>query len=378
VSGERGSLRQRHACGEGDGDKRVPEISGDEYGPEHGECRGTPPFPPPFSPRVWSHNWWRDPEWAKAGDTATTFNRLATGLQPLLDLSSTATSQALGASHVAKETEEVEMERMSGRRRPKLTLLFVVLLGVALGVSFALFSIRASAAPTRFSLTFEGAHVTNPAMPAGLGHEGRFTASPPFCSAGWAHDVRDVSESPAILDVMRVHTCDDGSGGFTALMPTVRGEHGGSGTWRIVEGTGSYATLRGFGTYAATILSGDPEAFDTIVYRTQWQGVVDLDAAPPTIASFSASARKVRAPLRTYQLRIAINADDPATPVMFAVAITAGRTPVAFKRTSTVSGSANIAVAVRPPRSARSLRIALSATDAVGNTSSSSRTVKLG
>jgi hypothetical protein len=36
--------------------------SGDEYGPEHVECRGTPPFPPPFSPRIWSHNWWGEPE----------------------------------------------------------------------------------------------------------------------------------------------------------------------------------------------------------------------------------------------------------------------------------------------------------------------------
>lgn len=34
----------------------------DDHGPEHVECRGTSPFPPPFEPRIWSHNWWGDPE----------------------------------------------------------------------------------------------------------------------------------------------------------------------------------------------------------------------------------------------------------------------------------------------------------------------------
>ena len=36
--------------------------TGDEYGPEHIECKGTPSFPPPFEPRIWSHNWFGDPE----------------------------------------------------------------------------------------------------------------------------------------------------------------------------------------------------------------------------------------------------------------------------------------------------------------------------
>jgi hypothetical protein len=35
--------------------------SSDDYGPEHVECKGTPPFAPPFEPRIWSHNWWGDP-----------------------------------------------------------------------------------------------------------------------------------------------------------------------------------------------------------------------------------------------------------------------------------------------------------------------------
>jgi hypothetical protein len=83
--------------------------------------------------------------------------------------------------------------------------------------------------------------------------------------------------------------------------------------------------------------------------------------------------------LRTYLLRLAVTAQDPVSPISFIVNVSAGRTPVAFKQTSTASGvKANIALRIRPPRSARSLRIALTTTDALGNTSSSSQAVKLG
>ena len=107
------------------------------------------------------------------------------------------------------------------------------------------------------------------------------------------------------LNVYRVHTCDDGSGSFTAYMPSVRGEHGGSGEWQIVEGTGAYATLRGVGTYRGTLISGDPNDFVTISYRTEWQGVVGFDADPPTVEkvtatvrSFASESRRTRCGLR--------------------------------------------------------------------------------
>jgi hypothetical protein len=249
--------------------------------------------------------------------------------------------------------------------------------GITVGAAFVLISVRAiAAAPPQFSLTFEGAHIADPAMPGGLRHDGRFTASAPFCSVGRAYDVKDVSTG-AFLDVMRVHTCDDGSGSMTAYMPVVRGEHGGRGAWQIVEGTGQYAKLRGHGTYTGTILTGDPELFDTIVYRTTWEGVADLDADPPTIASFSAKATKLPLRLRTYSLRMAVSAQDSATPISLVVEVTAGSSSVAFKRMSTASGAASFALRIRPPRSARSLRIALTTADALGNTSTASRSVRL-
>ena len=135
--------------------------------------------------------------------------------------------------------------------------------------------------PTPFLLTFEGAHFVDSTLTGGLRHDGRFTASAPFCSAGRAYDVRHVVVEP--LTVLRLHTCDDGSGSFTAFMPVVRGEHGGPGVWQFVEGTGGYAALRGVGTYAGTLTSGNPGAFETISYRTEWRGVVGFDVDPPAI-----------------------------------------------------------------------------------------------
>jgi hypothetical protein len=72
-------------------------------------------------------------------------------------------------------------------------------------------------------------------MPFGLRHEGRFTASAPFCSSGHAHDTSQIDDAGS-LTAWRVYECDDGTGSFTAFLPIVRGEHEGSGSWKLVEG----------------------------------------------------------------------------------------------------------------------------------------------
>ena len=109
-------------------------------------------------------------------------------------------------------------------------------------------------------------------------------------------------------------------------MPAVRGEHGGSGVWRIVEGTGRYATLCGQGTYTGTLTSGDPNLFETILYRTEWRGVVDFDADPPTIESFAATVRKLRQRVAAYTVRIGLTARDASLPISYTVDLRAGRT----------------------------------------------------
>jgi hypothetical protein len=242
---------------------------------------------------------------------------------------------------------------------------------------FACLPMGATAAPAAFLLTFDGAHFADANAPGGIRHDGRFTASAPFCSAGHAHDMHFVVEGE-FLSVHRIYTCDDGSGSFTAWMPTVRNEHGGAtGAWKIVEGTGQYATLRGFGTYTSTLISGNPELFDTIVYRTSWQGVVDFDADPPAIQKFTTTARKLRQRLRTYELRIALTLRDTGAPISYTVDIRAGRALLGFKQGSTASGQATITVRIRPPRASRSARILLTAHDALGNETGASRSASL-
>ena len=254
-----------------------------------------------------------------------------------------------------------------------------VKIAFAAGVAalFLCLPVGATAAPTPFLLTFDGAHVPDAGMPEGLRHEGRFTASAPLCSAGRAYDVHQVVEGE-FLSVHRIHTCDDGTGSFTAWMPIVRNEHGGaSGAWRIVEGTGQYAKLRGFGTYTSTLIVGDPLVFMTISYRTTWQGVVAFDADPPAIESFTATARALRRPLRTYAVQVALAAQDATAPVSYAVDVRVGRTPLDFKQASTASGQATVTLRLRAPRGVRSARVSVVARDAVGNETTATRTVRL-
>lgn len=247
---------------------------------------------------------------------------------------------------------------------------------LAAGVALVPLAFGGAAASTAFSLTFEGAHYVDSTLPGGLRHDGRFSASAPFCSAGRAYDTRHL-DTGGWLTVHRLHTCDDGSGSFTVFMPMVRNEHEGTGTWQIVEGTGRYATLRGLGTYAGTMVSGDRDVFDTIAYRTKWQGAVGFDADPPAIDAFVATARKVRQRPRTYVLRVALTMRDATAPVSYTADVQAGRTPLDFKRGSTASGQATITLRLRPPRGARSLRVALTARDALGNETTASRSKRL-
>src|SRR6476646_1171512 len=106
---------------------------------------------------------------------------------------------------------------------------------LAMLATVAVIAGTARATPTAFTLTLDGRHAEDPTLPAGIRHEGRFTASAPACPAGTAQDISDVVVDP--LTVLRSFTCDDGSGSFTVLLPQVASEHAGSGTWKIVSGT---------------------------------------------------------------------------------------------------------------------------------------------
>ena len=103
------------------------------------------------------------------------------------------------------------------------------------------------------------------------------------------------------LSVMCVHVCNDGTGSFTAFMPNVVGEHGGSGIWKIVEGTGHYATLRGVGTYTGEKLSGNVDDYASITSgRTgrAWSTSTLTLPRSSTSARAHASSRGRSAPMR--------------------------------------------------------------------------------
>jgi hypothetical protein len=74
----------------------------------------------------------------------------------------------------------------------------------------------ADAAPVPFTLTLDGSHLPDATLFSGVRHEGPFTSSAPFCPAGFAADVKDVSDEPGVgLIVLRRFTCADGTGSVT-------------------------------------------------------------------------------------------------------------------------------------------------------------------
>jgi hypothetical protein len=87
-------------------------------------------------------------------------------------------------------------------------------------------------------------------------------------------------------------------------------EHGGSGTWRIVSGTGKYEKLRGYGRFTSVRTGGDPLDHGSITFRSEWTGLADLDDAPPAIAFASATAAKLRRPAGTYSIKLALALSD--------------------------------------------------------------------
>jgi hypothetical protein len=232
----------------------------------------------------------------------------------------------------------------------------------------------AGATPTPFSLTFTGSHVSDSTL--GLRHEGRFTASSPFCPAGSARDVRHLTEDP--LSVLRTHTCDDGSGTITVSMPLVRAEHGGRGSWRITEGTGKYATLRGSGSYVGELVSGDPDDFASISYRTTWTGKVDFDAAAPVVG-IAATAIKLKLPRRAYSLRVmlVVRNEEAAARVAYSLSVKSGAVSVASRQGVTTGGRATLSLRISPPRTARAVRLIVTASDPVGNESTTTRSIRL-
>jgi hypothetical protein len=268
----------------------------------------------------------------------------------------------------------------------KLLVTLGVVLGAVLSVVGAvtastLSMVGAGAAPSS-QLVFDGEHA--PASfetPSGLQHEGPFTSSSPFCPSGTAKDVASLGDDMAT----RMFTCNGSGAQFTARVGPLVGEHGGHGTWRIVDGTGVLADFRGMGTWQSIRTGGDPTDPSTIRFRATWQGVADMDAAPPTIALARATVQKLKRPAGTYRvnLRLAIadaNGDANGDAVSYTLSLTDARNPLewlASKRGQTSTGTVSLAIRVKPAKMTRALRLKVDATDAVGNQASFTRSIRL-
>jgi hypothetical protein len=224
----------------------------------------------------------------------------------------------------------------------------------------------AGAAPASFQLVFDGKH-------NGLLHEGTFTTSSSFCHSGTA---ADVSVEEQTRTALRRFSCDTGSG-FTAKVRPLPAEHGGSGSWQIVAGTGPLADLRGKGTFTSVLLTGDPNDPPSITFRSTWKGVADFDTAPPTIGLRHWSAKKLKRPKGVYRVKLALSlADNGGAPVSYLLQLAASSS-INFTQGRATTGSVTRSLRIKLGTHTRRVRLTIEATDAVGNQSSFAKTLRL-
>ena len=262
----------------------------------------------------------------------------------------------------------------------KRSVLALVLVALSLGAAHAPASQDVRAAPGQFEAVIDG--FRSPATPvekffSGFRNEGPFSASSPFCSSGYAVDLEWLGPL-GLVHGTRQFSCSDGSGSITARQRVLETDLNTylKGDWRVVEGTGPYAKLRGKGTFA-TVLSGDDFAART--FRETWSGLVDFDDTPPAVAVTTVKAQKLRRPAGAYSIRVAFSARDEnaETAVAYKVSIHSGDRVAASKYGKT-SGTVSATLRVRLWKSERrNLRVVIAGSDALGNEHVVSRLLRL-
>jgi hypothetical protein len=264
----------------------------------------------------------------------------------------------------------------------KWVVLVAVLTGMAtVGVVSAL---AASSAAQSVELTIDGRHEPVPVSadyPFGGRHTGAFTSRPPFCASGSLVDLQVVVSGGAPVSNRRLFTCDDGTGTLTLSIFNPSAEHDRpfQSTWTILEGSGSFAGLRGTGTYRGEFLSGTPGDFLSVVFRSTLDGFADRDSVAPKIAIPSVRAIKLRRPAGAYAIRLALSLHDDVdgNAVSYTVTATGGRAELA-RAVGKTGGSVSLTLRVRPAATkVRSVLLTVTAADPVGNEARMARTVKL-
>ncbi|MGH3077088.1 MAG: hypothetical protein ACRDPZ_02775, partial [Gaiellaceae bacterium] len=147
-------------------------------------------------------------------------------------------------------------------------------------------------------------------------HEGTFAARAPFCRSGTA-----VVLTASRPETRHRFTCDDGSGSLVVSIAESPFGQFDTTSWRILEGTGRYASLRGKGSSRTEILD-DPDG--TVTFWNTLEGVAAEDAIAPAIGFSSVKVAKLPRPAGAYSLKLAIDLRDDveANPVSYLLRVT--------------------------------------------------------
>jgi hypothetical protein len=267
------------------------------------------------------------------------------------------------------------------QRRPsnRAALVGIVLAGlVAVTAATALDARSASSA---FELTVEGRDTweMDGDVLLGVDLQWTFRSRAPFCTTGTFVEFGGPGGTTWRF------TCDDGTGGLTVSIARAWNHNPQasvwSTTWRVLDGSGSYAGLRGQGSMRIEVLSSEnSDRRSVMTWRSTLQGVIDEDAVAPTIAISSASPTKLRRPPGAYLIRVALSLRDDVegNPVTYELKATERRTELAAKEGTTASGSVVTTLRVRPSsKHVRSVDLHLRASDPIGNEQFLVRTLKL-
>ena len=201
--------------------------------------------------------------------------------------------------------------------------------------------------------------------------QGTFRSQGPFCATGTFVD-----------DGRWRLTCDDGTGSLTVSSPQFVDQHAPrwNATWRILDGSGSYADLRGRGSLAGELLSSETsESGSVVTWRSTFQGAVDQDAAAPTIAISKATATKLPRPAGAYSIKVAmaLRDDIEPNPVSYTLRAYAGGVELARRSGTAWTEAVSLTLRIRPSAGARTARLALTASDPVGNATTVRRALSL-
>jgi hypothetical protein len=241
-------------------------------------------------------------------------------------------------------------------------------------------ALAAGSAPSAFELTVAGRDTwrTDGNVLLGVDLEWTFESRAPFCTTGTFLEFGGPGWTTWRF------ACADGTGGLTISIARAWNHDPEASTWetawRVVEGTGSYAGLRGEGSMRIEVLSNETSGGTSVMtWRSTLEGVVERDAVAPTIAFWSAKAAKLQRPSGSYGLRlgVALRDDVMDNPVSYVLRVTSGGRKLAEKSGTTRKEAILLALRIRPPAGARTVQLELTGSDPVGNRVSLTRSLKL-